>query len=274
MDRTDAGRTLDPLCDPAGVDGRFRDALQDAYFAIAQRLPDLERQVHQTSQNSHQPPSKDNVFDPPTPKSLRSKSTRPSGGPIGHPGTQLEMWDAPDAVVMHLPPQCHHCGTAFAEPAESTDYDRRQLFDLKIELVVTEHRAMTVTCVACGEATTAEFPEAVSAPVQYGPGVYTFLSYGNIYQVLPVDRLCEMFEDLTGHSISQGTLFHTTKHLSEQLREYEESVDQEVLAAPVVHFDESGARVGKKLHWLHVASTGQATYIAFTRNAEPRPWMP
>ena len=53
-------------------------ALQTAFFAIAQRLPDLERQVHQTSQNSHQPPSKDNVFDPPTPKSLRPKSTRPS----------------------------------------------------------------------------------------------------------------------------------------------------------------------------------------------------
>ncbi len=32
-------------------------ALQSAYFAIAQRLPDLERQVHQTSQNSHQPGS-------------------------------------------------------------------------------------------------------------------------------------------------------------------------------------------------------------------------
>ena len=245
-------------------------ALQSAYLALAQRLPDLERQVHQTSQNSHQPPSKDNVFDPPAPKSLRPKSTRPTGGQLGHPGAQLEMRDTPDAVALHRPPHCQHCGTTFPEAVEPTAYDRRQVFDLKIGVVVTEHRAMTVRCVACGKDTTAEFPEAVSAPVQYGPGVYTFLSYGNVYQLLPADRLCEMFEDLTGHAISQGTLFRTTKRLSEQLRDYEEAVKQELLAAPVVHFDESGVRVEKKLHWLHVASTGQATYyrIHSKRGAE------
>jgi hypothetical protein len=31
-------------------------ALQEAFVALAERLPELERQVNQTSQNSHQPP--------------------------------------------------------------------------------------------------------------------------------------------------------------------------------------------------------------------------
>ena len=30
--------------------------LQEAFVALAERLPELERQVNQTSQNSHQPP--------------------------------------------------------------------------------------------------------------------------------------------------------------------------------------------------------------------------
>ena len=74
-----------------------------------------------------------------------------------------------------------------------------------------------------------------------------------------------MFEDLTGSSISQGTLFRTTERLYEGLAHYEDEVKQELLEAPVVHFDESGARVGKKLHWLHVASTDRVTYYRIHR---------
>jgi transposase len=245
-------------------------ALQEAFVALAERLPELERQVNQTSQNSHQPPSKDDVFNPPPPKpkSLRGKSGRASGGQVGHPGAHLEMCEEPDQVIPHVPTQCPRCGTPLAPTDDllAADYiDRRQVFDLKMVLEVTEHRTLAVVCEECGEETVGAFPSTVPAPVQYGPGVHTFLTYGHIYQLLPADRLCEMFEDLTGSSISQGTLFRTTERLYEGLAHYEEEVKQEILQAPVVHFDESGARVGKKLHWLHVASTDRATYYRIHR---------
>lgn len=235
-------------------------ALQSEFLARGERIAELERQVHQTSQNSHQPPSADDPYQPPTPKSLRTKTGRPSGGQVGHPGSRLELQDDPDTVVTHRPPRCHRCGNAFPETGDSSEYDRRQVFDLQIALTVTEHRALTVTCAQCQAETTAAFPETVSATTQYGPDVLTFLNYGNIYQLLPADRLCEMFEDLTGHSISQGTLYRTVDRLAERLQPFEEALKQEWLQAPVVHFDESGAKVGKTLHWLHVASTNQSTY--------------
>jgi len=62
-------------------------ALQEAFVALAERLPEWERQVNQTSQNSHQPPSKEDVFNPPpsNPKSLRGHRGRASGGSSGVP---------------------------------------------------------------------------------------------------------------------------------------------------------------------------------------------
>jgi len=109
-------------------------ALQEAFVALAERLPELERQVNQTSQNSHQPPSKDDVFNPPPPKpkSLRGKSGRASGGQVGHPGAHLEMCEEPDQVVPHVPTQCARCGTPLAPPDDllAADYiERRQVFD-------------------------------------------------------------------------------------------------------------------------------------------------
>jgi len=58
--------------------------LQDTFVALVE----LERQVNQTSQNSHPPPSTDGIFNPPppNPKSLRGHRGRARGGQVGYPG--------------------------------------------------------------------------------------------------------------------------------------------------------------------------------------------
>ncbi len=58
----------------------------------------------------------------------------------------------------------------------------------------------------------------------------------------------------------QGTLFPTAERRYEGLAHDEEEVQHEGLAAPGVHFDESGVRVGKKLHGLPVTRTDRVTY--------------
>jgi hypothetical protein len=90
-----------------------------------------------------------------------------------------------------------------AEAAKPTE-ERRQVVDLPaIRFQVTEHRVIEGRC-ACGKRHVSLFPEDVTQPVAYGPGV-------------------------------EG-------------------------AAPVALFDETGQRVGGRLHWLHSASTDPLTW--------------
>ncbi len=87
-----------------------------------------------------------------------------------------------------------------------------------------------------------------------------FLSYGATYQLVPSDRLCEWLFDLTGHQVSEGTLYNTQQVLYTQLESFEMAVKKAVIASPVVNFDETGMHVQAKLYWLHSASTATLTY--------------
>ena len=222
-------------------------------------MHDLERQVNQNSQNSSQPPSLPPSRDgcrKPAPKSLRGKTDKPSGG---QPGTRLEMREDPDHIMVHRPTQCDGCGQEL-DSGSVVDAARRQVYDLVARIEVTEHQAVTVACPHCQATTAAPFPATIPAPVQYGPALKSFLSYGSVYQLLPVARLMELLADLTGHRISEGTLFNALEIMNDRLEPFEQDIKTVLLGEPVVHFDESGLRVGKTNHWIHSASSQDATY--------------
>jgi hypothetical protein len=105
----------------------------------------------------------------------------------------------------------------------------------------------------------AAFPAEATCPVQYGPRVKALAIYLTHYQLLPYERAAEFFHDVFGQSMSKGTLVTFNRDVGNSLADFEESVHQELLKSPVIHFDETGIRVEGKRQWLHVASTPHAT---------------
>jgi transposase len=99
------------------------------------------------------------------------------------------------------------------------------------------------------------FPEGVTQPVAYGPGVKALLVYLQAYQLLPYARSCELMEDLFGTRISEGTLSEALQTGSSQLEATEAAIREAITQAKVAHFDETGLRIEGRLHWLHSAST-------------------
>ncbi|WCK54814.1 transposase [Aneurinibacillus sp. Ricciae_BoGa-3] len=158
------------------------------------------------------------------------------------------MADNPDEIKWHEPHTCMHCDHSLAEtPIEG--YKRRQVVDIPLpRLIFTEHRVAIKCCPNCNMKQQAAFPGNVKAPIQYGDSWNAWCAYLNSYQHLPLERISQLFEDLTGHRPSEATLLSHLEKLSIQLEPIERLIRQNLLDSKLVHADETGMRIEGKLH--------------------------
>ena len=227
------------------------------------RVRHLEEQLAKNSRNSSKPPSTDG-FKKPSPKSLRKKGQRKSGGQPGHTGHTLKRVENPDHTQVHHVDECECCHRALKNQ-KPQGVEKRQVHDLPPRrIIVTEHQSEIKMC-DCGHLNKAAFPEGVNAPVQYGSGVKAAAVYLKNYQFLPFERTCELLSDLFGCGICEGALANILASCAESLKTPVLSIKEHIEQASVIHFDESGSRVLSKLWWLHVASTPLGTYYDIHR---------
>ena len=224
------------------------------------RIKELENQIAKNSQNSSKPPSSDGLKKKKRTSSLRGKSGKRNGGQVGHKGKTLEAVAEPDHIRVHEVAECKKCKVSLEE-VEEIGHEKRQVFDIPpVKIEVTEHRAEIKECPKCGNRNKGEFPIEVRQPVQYGPRIKVQASYFNQYQLIPLERTCEIMKDLYGQAISDGVIEKTNKIMAEKVRPSVEEGKEQLIKAYVVYFDESGLRVAKKLNWVHVASNPKLTH--------------
>src|SRR3954470_15793118 len=236
-------------------------ALQETIAVLLGRVAELERRLGLNSSNSGKPPSSDGLHKPkrePRTRSVRERSGKPPGGQKSHKGETLRQVDAPDHTVEHYPEACPACGSALSA-AMSTGYGARQVFDLPepLPLAVTEHRVHTCQC---GRLTRADFPDGVTAPVQYGPRIAAVVVYLLHYQLLPEDRLAEAMADLFGVRLVAATIARMSRTCAGRVHGFADAVCALVKAAAVKHLDETGLRIGGRTQWLHIACTVWLTF--------------
>lgn len=223
---------------------------------LIQKLSD---QLVKDSHNSSKPPSSDGLKKPRT-RSLRQKGQHPKGGQPGHKGNTLKMVAEPDHIEPYPATTCPHCATDLTL-VEAQRYEKRQVFDVPpVRLEVTEHQAEVKECPGCRQEVKGIFPEHVSQPTQYGSRVKAQASYFNNYHFIPLARTEEIIHDLYGHSPSEAVVIAANKMLVTKTKPCQDRIKQQLIAADIGQFDESGLRVEGKLHWLHVASTPKLTH--------------
>jgi transposase len=233
-------------------------AEQAALIEVLQaQVAELARRLGLNSRNSSKPPSSDGLGKPP-PRSQRKALGRRQGKQPGAAGAALCQVGQPDVVVAHRPRACAGCGSDLSG-AETVAVVRRQVFDLPQScLQVTEHQLLSCAC-ACGTVTAACTPAGVHAAVQYGPQVAAVAVYLLVGHHLPVARTAQILADLLGAPVSTGWLASLTGRAAVGLTGFTDRLRQVIRAAVVVHFDETGIRVGGRLRWLHVACTPLGT---------------
>lgn len=239
------------------LQGQVRDLMAQMVL-MQERIKQLEGRLALNSKNSSRPPSSDGL-NKPAPKSLRVAGCNPTGGQKGHPGRTLSQAAEPDKIVTHdVPDNCPACHgkLPFAYVAAT-----RQVFDLPaLKFEVTEHRVMQAIC-SCGHMHTTEFPTDVSARVQYGPRAQAAMVHLNQNHAVSVERTAALMKDLFDLPVSQATVVKAGQTGANILRPTVQDIGQAVAQADVAHADESGLRVAKKLHWLHVLATDTLTWM-------------
>lgn len=266
-------------------------AQREQITRLEARIADLEAQLRQNSKNSSKPPSSDSPFVKPA--SLRAKGKRAPGRPSGQPGVTLEQVAAGEVTrfVVHEPEECASCGAGLTGELE-TGRERRQVFDLpQLALEVTEHRLVARRC-GCGQITKARAPVEACAPAAYGPRIAA-LAVGLWHgQFLAKARVAEIMGQLFGAPMAPGTVASMATRLAARLGEFQDAVREQIIAAGVAHFDETGFRVEASLMWVHSACTDSYSLLivhpkrgiaamdamgvlpAFTGTAQHDAWAP
>ena len=232
--------------------------LQEQTATQQELIQQLQDQLTKDSHKSGKPPSSEGLKKGER-KSLRRSGQRPRGGQRGHKGRTLMQVAEPDHVIVHRLTDCPSC-QAKLEAETVKRYAKRQVFDIPpARIEVTEHRAEVKQCPGCGACVRGEFPWDVSQPTQYGPRLKALACYLYSQQFIPLARIRELLTALYGDAPSEPVVLAAARQLASRTQASLEQIRQHLIAAPVVHFDESGMRVAGRLQWLHVASTKRLT---------------
>jgi transposase len=241
------------------------DAVVGLITMLIDRLNSLEEEVtrlksiiNKDSHNSSKPPSTD--FNRPVPKSLRQKGQKKNGGQPGHQGFTLQRVKSPDHRIIHQISGKCTCGKCIRD-GRFIDFERRQVADLPPPqaLEYTEHCAEIFEC-SCGKIHTAQFPEGVDAPIQYGARIRAYVAYFSVYQLLPQKRCVEMLNDVFRIPMSEGTVNNTLQLAYRNLETTEKAIMHAIRNSPTMHLDETGMYVNGHRLWGHDCGTTLYTY--------------
>lgn len=262
-----SGNVFDSLPESVRFYIRFLESqvqqFESQIHKLESKIHELEARLSKNSSNSSKPPGSDGLNKPPKTSSQRGKSDKKPGGQIGRTGKTLLQVENPNQVITYSPIECEGCGSNLSN-IEGVSIEKRQVFDVpRPEVNVTEHRVEVKKCPCCGETSKGLFPDNIRAPVQYGERVQALVVYFQHQHLLPVERVCQIFEDLFGITISPGTCSKIDQKLFNNLDSFETNLKAYLLASKVLHFDETGMRCNKKLHWVHVTSSQLATFYGF-----------
>jgi transposase len=257
---------------PAGISAEdwaaTPSAVRELVLSLLERLAVLEERVNRNSGNSSQPPSSDPPNAPPRPKP--SPSGRKAGGQKGHPGQgrSLKPVEQVQRVVVAKPTGCAACGALLL--GEDPQPARHQVTELpRIEPQVVEYQRQTLTCLACGARTAAEWPPEMPSG-GFGPRLQATVGYLTGRLGISQRDTQEVLETVCHTDLGLGSIPALEQAVSETLAQPVAEAQAYVQTQPAVNVDETSWHERLQRTWLWVGATPLVTVFLLlaTRGAD------
>lgn len=193
-------------------------------------------------------PSSANPFK--KPMSTRVKSGKKPGGQLGHEGHTLRPFPNPEEL--YIPPvgTCE-CGGRVCVKGKCR---RKQLVDIRVELVVREECIGIGYCEKCGKKHEGTFSEEYINPVNYGNDIKSIIALLNTRMNLPANKISELlyiFTDSIIH-ISDGTVVNVLNDMAKKSAPTVKSIEENLIKCGLLLADETGCRINGKLNWFQI----------------------
>lgn len=207
-----------------------------------QKLKDI---INKNSGNSSKPPSSDGFVKI---HNSREKSGKKPGGQPGHKGSSHKLFSNPTQIENIKTKRCQ-CG---GKVTYSGKYKAKQFVDIEITTRITEYREYTGVCDCCRRTVKNHAP--IHDIITYGNNLKSFSALLSLEGMVSINRIKQILQELSNGqlNISEGTLSKWNKDLSVCVNPAVGAIKEKLLASPVNHKDETGIRIHKTLHWLHV----------------------
>jgi transposase len=255
-----------------------RLALADERIArLEARLNELTRPP-KTPGNSSKPPSQGQKTD--LQPSATDRSPRK-----GRPGVGRTLHPNPDRTIDKLLTTCPRCEAVFPDASQTPQqiYERIELPPVRPD--VTQIRLFGGRCACCGERVTAKAPTELEQGSPFGHSVSAMVVYLHYAHAIGMERLVLLMNELFSLSISEGAICNILARTRAPLLDATATIEQVVLASPVICSDETSVRVKGKNWWewvfigtlavLHTIkpSRGKAVVTALFGAIRPEVWV-
>jgi transposase len=246
-----------------------KDALIHALWAQVQaltaRVEELEARLGgppKNSDNSSQPPSRDQKVDRPA----KPKRQGPRQGSIGRKGGGRMLAENPDETVIAQPKCCAHCQAAFVA-ADHKLVDRFDKIDLpKVVPVVTRVELYAGHCQACGTTTVAPLPQGLEPGSPFSVNIVALALYLRFTHAISYRRLSRLMLELFGLAISEGALDAAFQRAKPRMDAEVSAILTRLRRARVVYSDETGVRVDGRGCWNWVFQNNEVVIHVIRRS--------
>ena len=234
---------------------------------LKEQITELTAKLAKNSNNSHKPPTSDNLSDRKQgKKNKKTKGKKSSGGQKDHKGVTLQISSEVDEKIIHSPEACDICGESLTkESIESVNEKFRQEVDLAIKKVIRNHHIAYKICPKCKVKIKGQYPVGINSAVQYSNNIQVISAYLSIFQMIPSNRLIGTFEDIFSLKLSEGSIYNWNKKVASKVKKTVDVIKQNLLKSDILHVDETGCYIEDARYWAYVFSNQSFTFLDFNK---------